>query len=809
MDDLRDREWKHYVHYNQDVQSASAREIDYLDTAPAKIDVQISLVEYFERIKRYRARAWQRDLCDRLQEAAVNRNVKRWWGLIHVEGQAGKTTIISQCFPTWLYGHDPLFRFALAMYNVRQSQKHAAVVIQIMQGNTHKDIFTNKDGWLYADFDAKNSKVARTTSKEGFFTNARREMNDGQFSFNPVGLQSGLVGSGFDWLGIDDPYRERKEAFSEQIRDNLNNFYDSTVLSRTGLYSCISGMFHRYAPEDLAGYLLDTGDFEYLRYATECDGDYIHEHTGKRYPDPLNRKPGELLMPEDRPARYYEKVRKNNQVWLSMNQGRPSSEEGDFFNVGKITELAPELAAERRRECVAMVRVYDSAASQEEGAAYTVGALMGIRANGKITVFELLRERLDTAARYKTQKELAIKDGVDVVVRIPQDPGAAGVDTVWYTKRVLKDFTVVSKPETGSKTDRALNYSAAVNSGDVEFVRGDWNKDAKIELRNFPLSEYKDVVDSMSNGYNYLYQTMVKGKIVTGYRPQRNLLTYTQFGQMFPYRNNVGKKVLKVPDSFTIYAGVKVSADASLPTCGIIVARASVNTELEETLFILGEYKEYDADYQKLFDWLERTLKIFCKRNDPENTTIWLHPDSKQFAPAIRQKLDVGIAEFTGDKWAGYAELNWYFIPTEKAHPTNAAEKAARMYGLIKPGTLVEARDAEGNPSPLGLYSLRQEIQTCGFNDKAEPANTCQILDVLRMCVSGFSTTAAPLTMQELFVKELGDAGIPKEGEEIDVGRQEQIRDARAAAKRKLREEHGYDDEDFEAGEYFEEEDDL
>ncbi len=797
MDRERKGIWNRFVRYNPNVQSASAREIDYLDTAPAKIDVQISLVEYFERIKRYRARKWQRDLCDRLQEAAANRHLKRWWGLIHVEGQAGKTTIISQCFPAWLYGHDPLFRFALAMYNVRQSQKHAAVVIQMMQSNIHKDIFPNKDGWLYADFDANNSKVARTTSKEGFFTNARRELNDGQFSHNPVGLQSGLVGSGFDWLGIDDPYRERKEAFSEQIRDNLENFYDSTVLSRTGLHSCISGMFHRYAPEDLAGYLLDTGDFEYLRYATEADGDYIHEKTGKRYPDPLNREPGELLMPEDRPPKYYEKVRKNNQVWLSMNQGRPSTEEGEFYNVGELVVEPPERASELIQQCVAVARSYDNAATAEESGAYSVGVKGGILANGRHVVFDMWRERVDSGTRYNRQREIAERDGHNVEITIPRDPGAAGKDVVWYTtQKVLPEYIVIGMETSGSKEARALNSSAAVNSGDVSIIEAPWNVDFKRELRDFPLSEYKDIVDAFADNYNHLYQKMKKGKIVTGYKPQRNLLTYTDFGKMFPYKNEAGRKVLKVPDSFTIYAGVKTSADASLPNCGIIVARASENTELDETLFILGEYKQYDADYHKLFDWLDRTLRIFCKRNDTKNTTIWLHPESVQFAPAIRQKLDVGIAEFEGDKWAGYAELNWYFIPTEKAHPTNAAEKAARMYGLIKPGMEIEARDKDGKPSPLGLYSLRQEIVTCGFTDKAEPAATCQVLDVLRMCVAGFSTTATPRTIQESFTRALGEEGVLKPGEVADPVRQQQILDARAAAKKKVREEFGYDEDE-------------
>lgn len=792
MDDLKARIFKKHFAHNPNTLSASAREIQYLDTAPPAIVTQVPLVEYFERIKRHRADRWQKDLCSRLQIAAEKRHIERYWGIIHAEGQLGKTSIISQCFPAWLFGHDPLFRFALAMYNIKRSQTHSAVVIQIMQSNVHKDMFPDKDGWLFADFES-HSKVGRVTSKAGWLTNARRELNDGQLSFNPVGLQSGLVGSGFDWLGIDDPYRESKEAFSEQIRENLQNFYIYTVMTRTSLHSCITGMFHRYSPEDLAGYLLDTGDFDYVRYATQADGDYIHESTGKRYPDPLAREEGEYISPERRPPKYYDKPRKNNRVWLSMFQGRPSSEEGDFFNVGKLTLLNPDKAAERQKECVAVARSYDIAATDEAGA-YSIGIKGGIRANGKHTVFEMWRERVDTAARFKKQKELAARDGADVVITHPLDPGAAGKGVVWYVKQLLKDYTVVEMPTTGSKETRAINPSAAVNSGDVEIVEADWNREFKKELRDFPLSEYKDIVDAFSDNYNYLYQTMIKGKIVTGYKPQRNLINYKQFGQMFPYRDKKGRRLLKVPAAFTIYAAVKTSADANLPNCGAIVARASVKSGLEDTLFILGEYKEYDQDPQKLFDWLADMIKLFCVRADTKNTTIWLHPDSKHFAPVIRQKLDVGIAEFEGDDLAGYAELNWYFIPTADAHPANAAERAARMYGIIKPGMEIEAL-TDGKPSGLGLYHLRREIATCGFTEKGEPSATCQVLDVLRMCVAGFATRAADLTERERYERYVGEVGLVKEDEEISPERQQQVMDRHAKARARLDYDEGLTDE--------------
>ena len=162
-------------------------------------------------------------------------------------------------------------------------------------------------------------------------------------------------------------------------------------------------------------------DFNYVRYATQADGDYIHESIGQCFPDPLGRQLDEYISPNRRPPSYYEKVKKNKRVWLSMFQGRPSSEEGDFFDVGKISIIDESLASQRRTECVAFCRAWDNAAS-EDGGAYSVGVLMGIRPDGRITVFDIVRAQLNSADRLELQRATAEKDGADVPVRIPQDP---------------------------------------------------------------------------------------------------------------------------------------------------------------------------------------------------------------------------------------------------------------------------------------------------------------------------------------------------------------------------------------------------
>lgn len=704
--------------------------IEYIDTAPQPFEVQIPLYEYFERIKRHKADRWQKNFCDRLQDAAVGRHDARTWAIIHAEAQLGKSTILAQTLPAWLLGHQPLTRIALATYNVTRSQSHSKVVLGILELPIHKAIFPNADGLV------KNNAPAT-----GWMTNARTELNDGQMSFNPVGLQSGLTGSGFDWLIIDDPYASQKEAFSSTVRTNLQEFWDFTVMSRIGTYSNCFGMFHRYHVNDLAGFLLDTQEeFDYWRYSAICDGDYIHEETGKCYPDPLNRKPGEYLS-ERRPASYYEPNRKNKRVWSSMFMGKPTSDEGDFFNVKQFVEIDEETAEKRKKECIAFVRAYDNAATDKAGD-HTCGMLGGIRPNGKLTIFDVKLEQVSPEKRIELQLTTAAEDGAHVTIRIPEDPGSAGKYEAWSTKQALEDYTVVSRPVSGSKEMRAFPGAGSVNSGDVEMVEAPWNKQVKGAFRDFPLSDFDDPIDAFSDMHNYLFEIFRKGLVVKNFLETRNLLEWSRFAQRFPVYDREGQ-IAKIPDHWQISVGVKLQTENSKPSSAVVVARAAENSGLAEALFVVAEYREYDGDIYALFEWIETILEARCANPSADNVQIWLHPDSESHAKTIRQKLRFPVLMFEQDKHAGLTELNWYLQPGEEKSAFNELEKETNLYFLVHDFQIDVATDANG------LRAARQEAHTWAFNDKGEPSAVGNVLDCLRMVTYAFKTRAAPLTMTE------------------------------------------------------------
>ncbi len=694
-------------------------------TQPKPFVTQIPLVDVFERLKRLKADAWQRDFCNKLQEATEKRHIKGTRAIIHAQPQLGKSIILAQIFAVWLFAHEPLHRFALATYNIKRSQRHAKVVIRIMQSPEYKNLFPSTD-----------SHLPDIVGLDNILTNARLALNDGQVSFNPMGLQSGFVGSGADTLAADDPYKNADEARSEIIRENIESFVDDVADVRLTEYANWFNMFHRYHQMDLAGYMLAKAEFDYWRYASEADGDYIDDETGLVYPDPLSRPIGEYISTRFSKD-FYERQKRNPKTWFSQFQGKPTGEEGNTFNVKKIHFLDPVMDVEKiealRAECVHWGRAWDNAATKKETSAFTVGARMGITLDERVLFDHMVRERLNTAERYDKQLETAEDDGFLVPVLIPNDPGSAGTDTAFQTQQMLEKegYTCYADVVTGSKELRAQPLSLCANSGKMYVaLPEDEAKEVRKEYKNFPLSTWKDITDASGDIYRFLYKLLKSGTVIKNYKQTRNDVALERFAQRF---GSV------IPPHWNLYIGVRISEDASKPSGAVMVARAAENSGLKDTLFITSEFKQYSGDYYKIFDWIKQTLAL---RKPVQPPRIYLRTDSETIATTARVKLDLPVTLFKEDSSSGVPELNWFYLPRNEASPFNEGEKSAGIYYL---------KNKESD-----LLSARQESVLWKFNDKGEPQEYGGIImDCVRMITFGFRTLATELTESEIIEEEI------------------------------------------------------
>ena len=94
-------------------------------------------------------------------------------------------------------------------------------------------------------------------------------------------------------------------------------------------------------------------------------------------------------------------------------------------------------------------------------------------------------------------------DGAHVRVRMEQEPGSAGLNTIdHYRRNILKGYDFKGVPSTGDKTMRAGPVSAAAEAGNVKIVRGAWDISGFLdELVSFPDGDHDDRVDALSGAF--------------------------------------------------------------------------------------------------------------------------------------------------------------------------------------------------------------------------------------------------------------------------------------------------------------------
>lgn len=159
-------------------------------------------------------------------------------------------------------------------------------------------------------------------------------------------------------------------------------------------------------------------------------------------------------------------------------------------------------------------RYWDKAASQDKGD-YTVGALLGIW-QGKTWIIDIKRARLKSAGVEALIRQTAQIDGPEVIVRMEQEPGSAGVDVIdHYARYVLPGYNFKGVRSTGSKVSRAGAIASAAEIGNVSIVRGVWNAEFLDEIIVFPNEAYHDdQVDAVSGSYNALTLGQLTGQPV-------------------------------------------------------------------------------------------------------------------------------------------------------------------------------------------------------------------------------------------------------------------------------------------------------
>ena len=183
-------------------------------------------------------------------------------------------------------------------------------------------------------------------------------------------------------------------------------------------------------------------------------------------------------------------------VFAGQYRQRPAPPDGGVIKPDalQITDAAPA--------GVKWVRGWDFASTTTGD--YTAGALLGALPDGRYIIGDMVRLRAGPDERDAALKNTAERDGRQVRVSMPQDPGQAGRTQALYLTRALAGYRVTTSPESGDKVTRAEPLAAQINVGNVLMLRGAWNAALIDEMRLFPFGAHDDQIDALSRAFSTL-----------------------------------------------------------------------------------------------------------------------------------------------------------------------------------------------------------------------------------------------------------------------------------------------------------------
>lgn len=160
------------------------------------------------------------------------------------------------------------------------------------------------------------------------------------------------------------------------------------------------------------------------------------------------------------------------------------------------------------------VRSYDIAFTKPSEANkspdFTRGVLMSKDSNSIYTIEDMVSCRDRSHVVERLIFETALRDGTETIIALPKDPNAAAGAYARGLQRKLAEmgFTVRLMSPVKSKITRFAPFSSVTQSGFVNVVKADWNKELFEELEIFDGNKRNkdDIVDACSDAFFVLSQ---------------------------------------------------------------------------------------------------------------------------------------------------------------------------------------------------------------------------------------------------------------------------------------------------------------
>ena len=388
--------------------------------------------------------------------------------MIFMPPRHGKSVLSTQFFPAWFLGRHPERFVITTSYSQELSEDFGRRVRNLVREPLHRAVFP---AFRLAE-DSTSIRQFDTTSGGCYYA---------------VGRGGPLTGRGAHLLIIDDPLKDRAEAYSEKIRRALHEWYSSVAFTRLQPGAAVVLIQTRWHQDDLAGWLLREHASE--NWTVVCLPAIAQE--GDCF-----RRPGEALWPEKFPLEALGRIRCaiGGAPWSALYQQQPSAADGQVFkrNWWRFYREQPVF----RR----IVHSWDTAFKAATQNDYSVCTVWGVMETGFYLLwfwrgrdeFPELKKRMRCLAEQYKPTQILIED---------QASGQCLIQELRYTS----SLPIVAVKVDKDKLSRALAVTPLMECGRVFLPESaPWLDDYVDELAAFPTGTHDDAVDSTTQALNYV-----------------------------------------------------------------------------------------------------------------------------------------------------------------------------------------------------------------------------------------------------------------------------------------------------------------
>lgn len=386
---------------------------------------------------------------------------------LSVPSQHGKSMHITETLPSWILGNNPRANIIMASYNEEFAGKFLRRNSQKLE--SYKDIFNLNI--------TKDTSTTLETKEHGAIISR--------------GLLSGITGNPANYIIIDDPIKNRKEARSQTIRDSIFDEWMSSIKTRLAPKAKIIVIQTRWHKEDLIGKIMQTEkNVRYINFPVICLKDS----------DEMGRVRGEMLCSEiGRDIDWWNDFKiayereEGSEALNSIYYGNPTNIEGGIVKRGWLKKYKPNELPRIMHMAISV----DATFGKSDNSDFVSIQVWG-KSNNKYYLMHRIKERMTFRETViKIQQVAYAFSEYDEILIEKKANGDAIIDVLNQKYNCI--IAIVPRE---SKEARLQAVAPMIEAGQV-FIRAE-DYSLEDEVVDFPNSDHDDEVDAMSQALNRL-----------------------------------------------------------------------------------------------------------------------------------------------------------------------------------------------------------------------------------------------------------------------------------------------------------------